>query len=63
MGSQAEQMESGVTFYGLMQVSDETGHLWKDWRTVKPGSESTGVEVMWFKITLRSGGSFPYVKQ
>jgi hypothetical protein len=44
-------------------VDNGFGKLRTDWRKVEPGLVSLPVEMLWFKITIGSGGEFPYLKQ
>ena len=55
--------KSRVDLYGLMFVVDGFSELRSDWRTVKPGLASFGVQRRWFKVMMGSAGRYPYVKQ
>jgi len=56
--------ESRVSFYGSMWVLDGVGHLRSDWRTITPGlTGSLSAERLWSRVTIGSGGEYPYVKR
>ena len=52
-----------LDLYGSLVVDNGFGKLRTDWRKVEPGLVSLPVEMLWFKITIGSGGEFPYLKQ
>jgi hypothetical protein len=52
--------KSVITWYGLRNLVDESGVL--DPQPVS-ASDEDGVEMLWFKVEIRSGSSYPYVKQ
>ena len=55
---------SRISFYGSMWVDNGFGELRTDWRTITPGlTGSMGAERLWSRITIGSGGQYPYVKQ
>lgn len=56
--------DSYVDLYGSMWVVDGFDHLRSDWRKINPGmTASLPAELLWFRVTLNSGGDYPYVKQ
>ena len=57
-----DRAESKITWHGRLEVVDEGGALEPEWRTPHAKIRD-GVEMLWFRVEIGSGGTFPYVKQ
>jgi hypothetical protein len=58
-----DSKDSRVNFDRLMMVVDGHGHLKSHWQTATPGIASLDVETRWFRVTMASAATYPYVKQ
>lgn len=54
---------SRVTLREYTNVDAGFGELNTNWQTDKPEMASLSIVLEWFKIVMRSGGDYPYVKE